>query len=361
MANHLPLSELHRENGAHFREDDGWSLPLHFGKPLEEYQSVRSRAGLFDLCHRSLLRFTGPDRVSFLQGMVSNDIEKLTPGQGTAAAVLDIHGKILADIRILCAQDYLLLDLWESLKEKIVNHLNRYLIADEVEIDDLTDRCGILSVQGPSSRDLLEGLLGTDKLPSTDLSHAEYQTGDGKTRLIRATHTGEEGFDIILEKKELLPIVSSIQEKGKPFSAQWVGCQVQEVLRIEAGIPRYGVDMDEDNLLLETGLDRAVSFKKGCYLGQEVIERIHSRGHVNRKLIGIVLEGDSAAMPADAIHAEKQQIGNVTSSVISPALKGPLALGYVHRGFTSPGTRVTIHRNEKTSPATVTSLPFYKS
>jgi len=293
--------------------------------------------------------------------MVSNDIEKLTPGQGIAAAVLDIHGKILADIRILCAEDYLLLDLWESLKEKIVNHLNRYLIADEVEINDLTDRYGILSVQGPSSRDLLEGLLGTDKLPSTDLSHTEFQTGHGKTRLIRATHTGEEGFDIILEIKDLLPIVSSIQEKGKPFSAQWVGCQVQEVLRIEAGIPRYGVDMDEDNLLLETGLDRAVSFHKGCYLGQEVIERIHSRGHVNRKLIGMVLEGDSAAKRADEIHGEKQQIGNVTSSVISPALKCPLALGYVHRDFTSPGTRVTIHRNGKTIPATVSSLPFYNS
>ncbi|MCZ6620725.1 MAG: aminomethyltransferase family protein [Deltaproteobacteria bacterium] len=361
MANHSPLSELHRENGAHFREEDGWSLPLHFGKPLEEYQSVRSHVGLFDLCHRSLLRFTGPDRVSFLQGMVSNDVEKLTPGQGTVAAVLDIHGKILADIRILCAEDYLLLDLWESLKEKIVNHFNRYLIADEVEVSDLTDRYGILSVQGRNSRDLLEGLLGTAKLPSTELSHAEYQTGDGKARLIRATHTGEEGFDIILEIKDLLRIVSSIQEKGKTFSTQWVGYQAQEILRIEAGIPRYGVDMDEDNLILETGLDRAVSFTKGCYLGQEVVERIHSRGHVNRKLIGMVLEGDSAAMRGDAIHAEKQQIGNVTSSLLSPALKCPLALGYVRRDFTSPGTRVAIHCNGRTIPAMVSRLPFYKS
>ena len=361
MAKGSPLAEMHRINGANFEQEDGWSLPLHFGEPLQEYQSVRSRVGLLDLCHRGLLCFTGPDRVTYLQGMVSNDVEVLSPGQGTYAAVLDIHGKILADVRIFCTQDCFLVDLWETLKEKIIHHLNRYLIADEVEINDLTDRYGIVSVQGPKSDHLLEGLLGTNELPSTELGHGEFTTGDGTFRLVRGTHTGEKGFDLFLEKKDLMPVVLSIQEKGKTLPVQWVGCQAQEILRVEAGIPRYGIDMSEDNLLLETGLDHSVSFKKGCYLGQEVVERIHSRGHVNRKLIGLALEGDAAARRGDAVHAEQQKIGEVTSSVLSPILKCPLALGYVQREYTGQGTRVTIHCNGIRIPAVVSRLPFYQT
>ncbi|MFQ5541838.1 MAG: aminomethyltransferase family protein, partial [Candidatus Binatia bacterium] len=361
MAKGSPLAELHQANGAHFGQEDGWSLPLHFGEPLQEYQSVRSCVGLLDICHRSLLQFTGPDRVTYLQGMVSNDVEVLSPGQGTYAAVLDIHGKIQAEIRILCTPNNFLIDLREALKEKIVQHLNRYLIADEVEINDLTDRYGIVSVQGPKSDHLLEGLLETNMLPSTELSHDEFTASHGQFRLVHASHTGEKGYDLIIEKKDLLPLMLSIQEKGKTYPIQWVGCQAQEILRVEAGIPRYGIDMSENNLLLETGLDHSVSFQKGCYLGQEVIERIHSRGHVNRKLVGLALEGDKAAMHGDAIHGEQRQIGEVTSSVLSPILKRPLALGYVQREFTDQGTRVTIHSNAKRIPAVVAKRRFYEA
>ncbi|MFQ5850444.1 MAG: aminomethyltransferase family protein [Candidatus Binatia bacterium] len=354
------LAELHRTNGADFREEGGWSLPLHFGESLQEYDAVRSQVGLLDLCHRSLLRFTGPDRLSYLQGMVSNDVNGLDLGEGTYAAVLDIHGRILADIRLFCTEDCFLLDFWEPLKEKIVAHLHCYLIADEVEVTDLTEQFRTVSLQGPKSRNLLEWLLGNDRLPSKELSHAEFQTGDGSFRVIRATHTGEEGFDLMIGIKDLLPVVSRLQETGKSFSYRWVGSQAQELLRVEAGIPRYGVDIDEDNLLLETGLDHAVSFQKGCYLGQEVVERIHSRGHINKRLVGMVLEGDAAAQRGDTINGEQKQIGKVTSSILSPVLKCPLALGYVHRDYTSPETRVTIQSKGKTIPAVVTRLPFYK-
>ncbi len=360
MAKGSSLADLHRDNGAHFGQEDGWSLPLHFGESLLEYQAVRSCVGLFDLCHRSLLQFTGPDRVAYLPGMVSNNVEILSPGQGTHAAVLDIHGKIQADIRILCMQNHLLIDLWEALKEKVVNHLNRYLIADEVEINDLTDRYGIVSVQGPKSDHLLEGLLKTNKLPSMELSHDEFTDANARFRVVYASHTGEKGYDLIIEKKDLLPLMLSIQKTGKAHSIRWVGCQAQEMLRVEAGIPRYGTDMGEDKLLLETGLDNAVSFQKGCYLGQEVVERINSRGHVNRKLVGLTLEGDQAARQGDAIYGGQSQIGEVTSSIFSPILKCPLALGYVQREHIEQGTQAMIHSNGKRIPAVVSRLPFYK-
>lgn len=360
MSKQSPLTELQRRNGAEFAEENGWMLAQHFGESLQEYQTVRSQVGLLDLCHRSLLCFTGSDRLSFLQGMVSNDVKGLASGQGIHAAVLDVHGKIMADVRIFCTDEFFLMDLWEPLKERILAHMNRYIIADDVEITDLTGQYGIIGLQGPKARPLLRELLPPVKIPSSELGHLESQVGDAVVRLVRSSHTGEEGYDFVITMKDLLPTVSRIQEIGKKFSLHWVGAQALELLRIEAGIPRYGVDMDEDNLLLETGLDKAVSFNKGCYLGQEVVERIRSRGHVNKKLAGMVLEDSAAAERGDTIQAGEKEIGKVTSSIFSPALKRPVALGYVHRDYLQPGTPVVIHRKAKMILAVVSPLPFYK-
>ena len=360
VASESPLSGLHRANGAQFGEENGWNLPVHFGAPLQEHETVRSQVGLFDRCHHSLFRFTGPDRVSYLHGMISNDVKALAPGEGIYAAFLDLHGKILADTRVFCTADSFFLDLWEPLKEKILTHLNRYLIADDVEIADLTGQVGIISLQGSKTLPLLNQLLPSEEIPLKDLSHRTFPPAQAEVGLIRSTHTGEQGFDLIVAVKDLVPLALHIQEIGKKYSLRWVGTEAQEILRIEAGIPRYGMDMDEDNLLLETGLDHAVSFQKGCYLGQEVVERIRSRGHVNKKLVGMVLEGYTPAEPADKIFAGEKEIGRVTSSVLSPAMKRPIALGYVHRDYLQPGTRITVDRNGKPIPAVVSTLPFYK-
>jgi glycine cleavage system T protein len=360
MAKESPLIEIHRHNGAQFREEDGWAMPIHFGEPLQEYEAARSQVGLFDLCHHSLLCFTGADRVSFLHGMVSNDVKALVPGKGIYAAFLDVNGKILADTRVFCTGDSFLVDLWEPLKEKILAHLNRYLIADEVEIADLTAQYGMISLQGSKAELLLKELLRSEKVLSGELDHGTFQSGDAELRVIRSTRTGQEGYDLIIAVKDLASAVSRIQEIGEKFSLRWVGAQAQEILRIEGGIPRYGVDMDETNLLLETGLDESVSFQKGCYLGQEVIERIHSRGHVNKNLTGIALKGDTVAEQGDVVLAEKKDIGKVTSAILSPALQCPIALGYVHRDYLQPGTPVSIQRNGKVIPGEIRALPFYK-
>lgn len=360
VAKESPLAEWHRANGAEFAEQNGWLLPSHLGDPLQEYHAVRSQVGLLDLCHRSVLRFSGPDRISFLQGMVSNDVKILAAGEGAAAAILNIQGKILADTRIFCTPDSVFLDLWEFLKDKVVDHLNHYLIADEVEIEDLTGRLGILSLQGPKARSFLTELFAADKLPAQEYSHRAISIGNAEARLIRSSHTGEEGYDAMAEIKTLLSMLPRIQDLGKKFGARWIGTQALEILRIEAGIPRYAVDMDEDHLLLETGLDQAVSFQKGCYLGQEVVERIRSRGHVNRRLVGMVLDGNSCAERGDTVHADSKEIGKVTSSVFSPLLGCLIALGYIHRDYLEPGTSVSVRHKGQALAAKIASLPFYK-
>src|SRR5690242_6634536 len=151
MAKQSSLMEWHRSNGAVCAERDGWLLPVHFGDPSAEYAAVRSTVGLVDLSHRGLLQFTGPDRLSFLQGMLSNDLRVLKPFDGQYTAILTQQGKIVADARVLCSLNSFYLDFWETLKDKITEHLNRYLVADEVEIADRSAEYAIISLQGPRS------------------------------------------------------------------------------------------------------------------------------------------------------------------------------------------------------------------
>jgi folate-binding protein YgfZ len=244
------------------------------------------------------------------------------------------------------------------LKEKVIAQLNRYLVADDVEIGDEAARYGMVSLQGPHALLLLNAIAPRQDPPVHMHGHHLLRVGEREIRAVRSTHTGEEGFDLLIEEGDLAPVVEELERAGAPLSYRWTGLQAQDILRVEAGIPRYGVDMDEDNLLLETGLDQAVSFQKGCYIGQEVIERVRSRGHVNRKLAGIVLAGKSPAERGDNITSDGKEIGRITSSVFSPRLRHAIALGYAHRDYLQPGMSVLIERNGAHVAGTISALPF---
>ena len=360
MAKQSPLHELHRAKGAAFVERDGWQLPAHFTDPSAEYRAVRSAVGLIDLSQRALLQFTGPDRSSFLQGMLSNDLRALKPFDGQYAALLTQQGKVIADVRVLCAMNSFYLDFWENLENKILAHLNRYLIADEVEFADRSQEYAMISLQGPQAPALLkEAVANGAELPARSKQHAMVEIEGAATCVVCDSHTGEAGYDLIAPRASLLNIAAKLEDAGRRFSAVWVGAEAQNIARIEAGIPRYGVDFTEDNLLLEVGIDHAFSFTKGCYLGQEVIERIRSRGHVNKKLCGLLIDGEHAADRGDIIEAESREVGRITSSVISPRLQRPIALGYVNKAFWTPGNAVSIGPSRRR--AIVAALPFTTS
>ena len=354
MAKQSLLTELHRSHGAVFIEQDGWRVPDFISEPGAEYQAVRVAAGIFDLSHRALLQFTGPDRVSFLQGVLSNDLRLLKMFDGQRATILTQQGRVVADVRVLCAMNSVYLDFWEPLKEKIVAHFNRYLVADEVEINDPNDEWKMLSLQGPRAQEILATLFADAELPQRSDQHAMAQYNGAPICVVRADHTGENGFDLIAQNHLLLPFAQRLEQLG----ASWVGTRAQNILRVEAGIPRYGVDFNEENLLLEVGLDNSYSYTKGCYLGQEVVERIRSRGHVNRKLCGLVLDGNTPASAGDTILIAGNEVGKITSSVASIALNRAIALGYIHKNFWSPGTALSIRHEGGPIMATVTALPF---
>ncbi len=354
MAKRSILTDLHERQGAAFVEPDGWLLPDHFGDPAREYESVGKSAGLFDLANRAMLQFTGDDRLSYLQGMLSNDLRPLKMFDGQQAAILTQQGKVIADVRVLCSLNSFYLDFWEPLKEKIVAHLNRYLVADDVEIHDPNEQWKMISLQGPRSRAILEQVFGNADLPAQPSHHGMVQFDGAPVCVVRADRSGFGGFDLIVQGSQLAAFAQQLIELG----AAWVGAQAQNILRVEAGMPRYGVDFSEDNLLLEVALDDAVSFSKGCYLGQEVIERIRSRGHVNKKLCGLLLDGTTPATPGDKLSAGDKEVGQITSSVASITLQRPIALGYVNKDFWAPGTKLSARHSGSEIAATVTARPI---
>ena len=254
------LADFHKRNHAVFGERDGWLLPEHFGNANAEYTAARSSVGLLDLSHRAMLQFSGADRLSFLQGMLSNDLRPLKMFDGQQSAILTQQGKIIADVRVLCSMNSFYLDFWEPLKEKILAHLNRYLVADEVEIVDPNDNWKMLSVQGPQTEILLKEVFGHPALPSQPMGHGMIEFNGSPVCVVRAHHFSEIGFDIIVATTALNHVAQRLTEIADKYHGAWIGEQAQNILRVEAGVPRYGVDMTEDNLVLETGLDQSVSF-----------------------------------------------------------------------------------------------------
>lgn len=361
MTRQALLADFHRSNGAVLAESDGWALPARFGDPAVEYRAVRTAAGLIDLTHRGLLQLIGPDRLSFLQGMLSNDVRALQPFDGCYAALLTQQGKVVADVRALCSMNSFYLDFWATLKDKIITHLNRYLIADDVEISDRSDEYAILSVQGPRSTELLKNVIPETPLPQQSRRHEMAQIDRAEVCIVRDSQVGEIGYDLVVPIAQLTDVARRLTDAAARFEARWIGTEAENILRVEAGVPRYGIDFTEDHLLLEVGLDDAVSFSKGCYLGQEVVERIRSRGHVNKKLCGLLLDGLSAADRDTPLVANGKEVGRISSSVWSPALGRPVALGYVAKECWNPGTTLSLRVKGAETQAVVTQVPFSRS
>lgn len=276
----------------------------------------------------------------FLHGMVTNDVESLRPGQGCHAAMLSVKGKTLADLVIYADPDELFLELDGSLGEKVKTTFDRHLIMDDVEVVDVSATGPEVALYGEDAQAEIESKLGTPLPPLLPYHHVTI----GGVRVASAPELGLPGYHIFGE----LPVTGQVLDDA-----------AFEVRRIEAGHPRYGVDLDEERLILEAGMDDAISHTKGCYLGQEVVARATSRGHINRKLVGLILSGSEPAEPGARLSsADRPEAGTVTSSVVSQKLGRPIALGYVHRTLWDPGTRLTLHETRGDRLAEVVSLPF---
>jgi glycine cleavage system T protein len=359
----LPLHEIHRSLGAYFTQVLDWEVPDHYGDPKEEHLAVRKKAGMADLSYRGLIRITGTDRAKFLQGLITNDAMKLAEGQGLYAAILNPKGRMLADLKIYAVHDAFLVDLDREITDKTVQILNRYKLISKAVLEDLTDRLVHLAVYGPSAQPLLEKVLGTALPKSLEFSSISVQWNGQQVHVIQSMYTGEQGYDLMVPVQQGEALWKEILDAGSGFGIKPTGLEALESLRIEAGIPRYGMDMDENTFPPEAGLEeKAISYTKGCYVGQETIARIKTYGQVHRKLMGLILKEDGLPHRNDKVLKNDEEIGFVTSAVYSPVLNQNIALGYIRRKAILPDLQVTVVSNKdgvKIS-AMVVDLPFYR-
>jgi glycine cleavage system T protein len=349
-----PLWEMHASEGVCCGEYHGAWVPLRFTNAQREHLAVRHAVGFLDFSFRARIAARGEDHVSFLHNILSNDIKRLRPAQGTYATLLNVKGQILVDLRVYRETDRILLETDADLREKAWQALERYIVMDDVTLERL-DAWG-LSVQGPRSRELLVAA-GLELPPLEEFDHFHATWSGGPLHITRGSSTGEEGYDLWGSAETTRAAWQALQRAAATFEALPCGTEALESLRIEAGIPRYGSELGEDTIPLEAGLLNALSFSKGCYPGQEIVERARSRGHVNWKLVGLTLVGVHVPAPGSKIRADGKEVGEVTSACFSPTLQKPLALAYLRREFSEPGTPVTV---DCAGAAQVSVLPFYQ-
>ncbi len=356
MAYQSSLYDLHRSLGATFQEEGGWELPERFQDPVQEHGAVRESVGLIELPFRALIRVTGTERIRFLNGLLTNDIARLEPGTGCYACLLSPQGKILTDLNVYAFHDYHLLELDFQWKERALDHLNKYVIADDVSFDELEEDT-VVALQGPRARVVLGHLFPCAPLPLQEQGCVELTLEDCLCRIIQASITGEEGYKLAISRGGVESVWRTFQEAG----AIPVGMAALNSLRLEAGIPWFGRDFDEGNFPQEAGIeDKAVSFTKGCYIGQEFVIRIAHRGHVNRQICGLTVEREPTPLPGDRVLKDDKEIGRITSVAHSPALAKIIALGMLRREGHEPGTAVHVESQGERISAKVTSFPFYR-
>lgn len=351
------LRERHKNGGAQFKQWETIEVPDHYGDPKKEHLGIREHLGLVDQSQRGRLALKGKDRIEFLHGMVTNDIENLAEHQGCYAVITNSKAKMISDCRIYSLPNQLLLDLEPGMIKKVYDHLDRYIIASDVTLEDLTETFGLLSLYGPESSDVLTKALELDQLPKDEYSSQSIKVDDLDLLCVRNEVTGEIGYDLYIPTEGLEKLFDKLCQAG----ARLAGWTALETLRIEAGIPRYGLDMDESHFPMEAQLNqRAISETKGCYIGQETVARALAQGKMSRLLVGLEIKAEVLPRKNQAIMKEDRAIGKITSAAQSPTIGKSIALGYVHRDFSSPGNTVSIIIDDQPIDATVVDLPFYK-
>ena len=352
------LGALHAARGAQWREYQGWEIPAVYSSLRQEYEALQEGVGLIDLSWRSRLLITGRDRRSWLHGQVTQEINGLEEGRGAYATILTPQGRMVADMRVYALPDALLADVPSGNEPPIAEYLDRFLIMERAEIEDVSESWAQLSLQGPLSPCALTPVLGPELAGLAYWAIAPAQFEGTQLYVARVPHCGEDGFDLFVPSDRAAALWSALCEHRAAFAVHSVGWEALNVRRLEAGIPWWGEELDDTLVPLEARLEHAISLHKGCYVGQEIIARIDARGHVNNLLAGFYVEGERLPERGTEIHHGGKRVGKVRTALHSLRLARPVALGYLRRELQEPGTQVEAVTSTGPIALTVTQLPF---
>jgi folate-binding protein YgfZ len=349
MAIETPLRTEHEKLGATMAEFFGCALPGHYDDTMREYKFARESVGLIDKNYRALISLTGADRVRYLNAMLTNNIRDLAPGQGTISLLLNPQGRILAEVETFALPDRLLCVSHAMIRERLVATLDKFIIMDDVTLEDVTERMGTLALEGPTTPALVRELCGLDLNSLPELGHAEVRVSEIPCRIVRRAPGGVPAAEFIVERQHLLTVWNLLLERTREYGGGPVGYDALNILRLEAGIPWYSYDFDENQIPHQAALEAThISFTKGCYAGQEIVERVRSQGNVQRRRVMLRFSGDAIPQRGETLFAGEAEIGFVTRAARSPKFASVIGMGYVRREQIEPGSKVTWKGGEAT-------------
>lgn len=359
----MPQSRLHNHHaklGATFEAVTDWQMPAHYGDMLREYRAVREAAGVADLSHRGKIRVTGEDRVKWLQSVISNDILPLQPGQGRYSSFLTHKGKMLTYFRCYMQHDAVMLEDVGEIGDQTYAALRKFLLyGTKAKLENCRESWALLLISGPKAAAILKAAFGTDVDELEPVNFISAAIGGQTALIIRTEETGERDYEVCIPSDGIVAAWERLLEAGAPSGIVPLGSQAREALRIEAGIPKAGPELNEEIVPPEANLEgKAFSLTKGCYPGQEVVARMDTYGHVRRHLVGLLLKDSTIPQHGAKLFSGDREVGWISSAVNSPKMGQSIALGFPLRDFSRPGTELTVDAQGKRVPATVHALPF---
>lgn len=345
------LTDKFSTSGARIGEYCGADTVLAFADTRPEFEALRSSCAVYDLGWRSKIIVSGKDRVRWLNGMITNNIRDLQPGYGNYNFLLTPQGHVQGDLYAYNRGEYLILGTEAFQISVLLERLAKYIIMDKVELEDVSDRLTAIAVQGPKCQEVLKAS-GLNAPAVVPMQVADFEWNGVGLSVTRMASEKFVTYELWMSVENAPTVWDALVSAG----ATPVGMDALELFRVAAGIPRFGQDIRDRDLPQETAQTQALNFNKGCYIGQEIVERIRARGAVHRTLTGLVLDGDAPPLPGSKISANGKDVGEITSALRVPSATGErtLALGIVRREAAKPGTQVQIGE----LAATIAELPF---
>ena len=349
-----PLAAAHAQAGATLGAWFGCALPSMFTEGPEEYRLATETVALLDKNFRAFLSFTGPDRVRYLNAILTNNVRDLKPGEANASLLLNPQGHILAEIETYDLAEQLLAVSYALIREPLLAALDKYIIMDDVTLADDTLRFGTLALECPRSGDLVRAICGLELASLPPLGHIEVRAGTIPCRIARRSPGGVPSAEFVAKRAQLLPLWNFLLGQVRAAGGGPVGYAALSALRLEQGIPWYSYDFDERHIPHEAGLqDSHISYTKGCYVGQEIVERVRSRGHVNRVRVGLTFLAAEPPAAGAQLLSDGKEAGYLTRAAFSPALGSALGMGYLRHECSAAGTKLECGGQ----PAEVITLP----
>ncbi|MBX3237781.1 MAG: aminomethyltransferase family protein [Nitrospiraceae bacterium] len=356
------LHDSHTQLGAVFAESAGWDMPAHYGDWEREYRAVRQAVGLADLSHRGRLKVTGDDRVKWLQSIISNDILPLQPGQGRYSSFLTHKGKMLTYFRAYVQPDHILVEDVGEVGDATFQALRKFLLyGTKAKMENCADTSGLLLVSGPKTAEVIKTAFGVDASGLALLQCLTVTVAGQPGLVMRTEETGELDLEVLVPAAVLTDTWNQLMQAGAGQGLIPIGTKAREALRMEAGLPVAGPDLNEEIVPPEANLEgKAFSLSKGCYPGQEVVARMDTYGNVRRHLVGLVLKDGTLPLKGAKLFSQDREVGWVSSVAYSPQQNAVIAFGFPLRDFSKPDTTLTVEVSGTRHAAVVHALPFYR-